>query len=156
HGDYDDLAAFREEVAILIGVTRPLREVVYRLQHLPVDMPGGSRGDHSLQRAVRHPQLQAPLEIIAGIVSDLDERAPSMRPLTPEQWRALRRAAGPLPARIVGVVTAWLTRLRGGAQSSSGTAGDSAEVRTLPGAGGARPLQPVTWLRRSTQRQRWT
>jgi hypothetical protein len=155
HGDYDDLAAFREEVAILVGVTRTLRDVVYRLQHLPVEMPGGSRGDHSFQRVVRHPQLQAPLEIIAGIVSDLDGLSPSMRPLSPEQWRAIRRAAGPFPARMLGVVTTWLTRLRGAPQSPSIADGDSAEVRSLAGAGGARALLPFSWLRRWPPRQRW-
>jgi hypothetical protein len=154
HGDYQDLAAFREEVTILVGVTRTLWDVVYRLQHLPVEMPGGSRGDHSLQRVVRHPHLQAPLEIIAGIVSDVDGLAPSLRPLTPEQWRALRRAAGPFPARMLGALTAWWARLRG-PQSSSAATGDSAKARSLPGAGAARTLQPFSWLRRRPPRQRW-
>ena len=109
-GADDDLAAVHEEVSVLVKVALPLREVVYRLQHLPVNMPGAPRSDHPLQRAVRHPHIQGPLDTIAEILSDLEALAPFMRPLTSEQWRALDRAARPHPIRDA--LMAWGARLR--------------------------------------------
>ncbi len=112
HGSHDDLAAFHKEVSVLAQVTRPLREIVQRLQRLPVEMPGGPRSDHPLQRVLRDPHLEPPLDTIAEILSDLEALAPFMRPLTPEQWRALQRPSRLFPARIWTAVTAWTSGLR--------------------------------------------
>jgi hypothetical protein len=161
HGTLDDLQAFHGEVAVLVKVARPLREVVYRLQHLPIDMQGGPRSDHPLQRVVRHPRLQAPLDTIAEILSDLEALAPFMRPLTPEQWRALRHASRPLPAFVRDAVRALPSRLwirrRNVAPAVSGaqTAGVAAQTRSALGASRAWFLQRLASLRRRPRAQRW-
>jgi len=125
HGNYDDLAAFHEEVAILSNRARSLQEVVHRLQHEQV----GPRSDHPLQRVVRHPRVQAPLETIAAILSDLEALSPFMQPLSPERWDALPRASGPLPAGV-------------------------ATLRFAFGASRAWLLQRLSWRRRPSA-QRW-
>jgi hypothetical protein len=161
HGTLDDLQAFHGEVAVLAMVARPLREVVYRLQHLPIDMQGGPRSDHPLQRVVRHPRLQAPLDTIAEILSDLEALAPFMRPLTPEQWRALRHASKPLPAFVRDAVIALASRLwirrRNVAPtvSAAQTTGVAAQTRSALGASRAWFLQRLASLRRRPRAQRW-
>jgi hypothetical protein len=155
-GTHDDLARFHKGVAVLASVARPLRDVVDRLQHLPVDLPGGPRGDHALQGVVRHQPLQAPLDTIAEILSDLEALAPFTRPLTPEQWRAVRRARRGRWARIQRIIAAWAgsvqMRWRQGAQSSSGAASENARgaanARSFLGMGGAWTLQRLSALRR--------
>jgi hypothetical protein len=158
HGAHDDLAAFHNEVVVLAQVTRPLREVVQRLQRLPVEMPGGPRSDHSLQRVVRDPHLEAPLGAIAEILSDLEALAPFMRPLTPEQWRALQRASWLFPARIWSAVTAWVggLRSRGSASPSPAqvTTGPASKASSVLGASRAWALQRLSWLRSRTRAQR--
>jgi hypothetical protein len=158
HGAHDDLAAFHKEVAVLAQVTLPLREAVYRLQHLPVEMPGGPRSDHPLQRVVRSPRLQAPLDTIAEILSDLEALAPFMRPLTPEQWRELRRPSKLLPARIWNAITVWASGLRGrgseSVASASGTSGGVARASSILDVCRAWALQRLSWLRRRTRTQR--
>jgi hypothetical protein len=157
HGAHDDLAAFHQEVSVLAQVTRPLREVVQRLQRLPVEMPGGPRSDHPLQRVVRDPHLEPPLDTIAEILSDLEALAPFMRPLTPEQWRALQRPSRLLPARIWSAVTTWASglRSRGSAASApvSAPAG-AARARSVLGVSRAWALQRLSWLRSRTRAQR--
>jgi hypothetical protein len=158
HGEHDDLATFHKEVAVLAQVALPLREVVHRLQRLPVDMPaGGPMGDHPLQRVARHPRLEAPLDTIAEILSDLEALAPFMRPLTPEQWRTLRRHSNLLSARIWSAVTAWASHLQirkrdGAAPASTGAA---YKVNSILSACRAWALQRLAWLRRRTRAQRW-
>lgn len=158
HGAHDDLAAFHEEVAVLAQVARPLREVVQRLQRLPVEMPGGPRSDYPLQRVVRDPRLEAPLDTIAEILSDLEALAPFMRPLTPEQWRALRRPSKRLPARIWAAITVWANGLRGrGSESvapASGATGGAAKASSILDVCRAWALQRLSWLRRRTRTQR--
>jgi hypothetical protein len=107
HGSHDDLAQFHQGVAILASVARPLRDVVDRLQQLPVDMPVGPRGDQTLHGVMRHRPLQASLDTIAEILSDLEALESFMRPLTPEQWRAVRRARHGRMARMPGAIAAW-------------------------------------------------
>jgi hypothetical protein len=157
HGAHDDLAAFHEEVAVLAQVTRPLREVVQRLQRLPVEMPGGPRSDYPLQRVVRDPRLEAPLDAIAEILSDLEALAPFMRPLTPEQWRALRRPSQLLPARVWAAIIVWANGLRGrgsdSATPASGTTG-AAQASAVLGASRAWILQRLSWLQGRTRAQR--
>ena len=87
-GDDRDLAEFHEEVDILSDVAYPLQDVVHRLQRAPV----GPRTDHLLQRVMRQPRLQTPLDTIVEILGDFKALAPFMRPLTSEQWRALPQA----------------------------------------------------------------
>jgi hypothetical protein len=156
HGAHDDLAAFHEEVAVLAQVTRPLREVVQRLQRLPVAMPGGPRSDYPLQRVVRDPRLEAPLDSIAEILSDLEALAPFMRPLTPEQWRALRRPSKLHPARIWAAITVWANGLRGRGSDSaaSGTTGGATKASSILDVCRAWALQRLSWLRRRTRAQR--
>ena len=155
HGAHDDLAAFHEEVAVLAQVTRPLREVVQRLQRLPVEMPGGPRSDYPLQRVVRDPRLEAPLDAIAEILSDLEALAPFMRPLTPEQWRALRRPSKLLPTRIWAAIIVWANGLRGrGSESATPASAGAAQASDVLGASRAWALQRLSWLRRRTRAQR--
>jgi hypothetical protein len=156
HGAHDDLAAFHNEVAVLAQVTRPLREVVQRLQRLPVEMPGGPRSDHPLQRVVRDPHLEAPLGAIAEILSDLEALAPFMRPLTPEQWRALQRPSRLFPARIWSAITAWVGGLRGRRSASPAqvTTGAASKASSVLGASRAWALQRLSWLRSRTRAQR--
>lgn len=158
HGAHDDLEAFHKEVVGLIQVTRPLREIVHRLQHLPVDMPaGGPRSDHPLQRVVRSPRLQPPLDAIAEILSGLEALAPFMRPLTSAQWRALRRPSGLSPARAWNAVAVWASGLRkraGSASPAPATTGAAAKANTILQACRAWILQRLAWLRRRTRAQR--
>jgi hypothetical protein len=158
HGAHDDLAAFHEEVAVLAQVTRPLREVVQRLRRLPVEMPGGPRSDYPLQRVVRDPRLEAPLDTIAEILSDLEALAPFMRPLTPEQWRALRRPSKLFPARIWAAIIVWANGLRGrgseSVASASGTTGGAAKASSILDVCRTWALQRLSWLRRRTRAQR--
>ncbi|HEY7092929.1 MAG TPA: hypothetical protein VH393_07110 [Ktedonobacterales bacterium] len=156
HGAHDDLATFHREVSVLAQVTRPLREVVQRLQRLPVEMPGGPRSDYPLQRVVRDPRLEPPLDTIAEILSDLEALAPFMRPLTPEQWRALQRPSRLFPARIWSAVTAWVggLRSRGSASPAQVTTGSAAKASSILGASRAWALQRLSWLRSRTRAQR--
>jgi hypothetical protein len=164
-GAHDDLAAFHEEGSVLVKVALPLREVVYRLQHLPVNMPGAPRSDHPLQRAIRHPRLQGPLDAIAEILGDLEALAPFMRPLTSEQWRALERAARPHPIRDA--LLAWGGRLRirsAAIAASSPSSSSSSSSSATPDVGtNARSvlevcrgwmLQRFAWLQRRTRAHR--
>jgi hypothetical protein len=158
HGSHDDLAAFHKEVSVLAQVTRTLREIVQRLQRLPVEMPGGPRSDHPLQRVLRDPHLEAPLGTIAEILSDLEALAPFMRPLTPEQWRALQHPSRLFPARIWTAVTAWTSGLRshrGAALSpAQATTGAAAKPSAVLEASRAWILQRLSWLRSRTRAQR--
>ena len=156
HGSHDDLAAFHKEVSVLAQVTRPLREVVQRLQRLPVEMPGGPRSDHPLQRVLRDPHLEPPLDTIAEILSDLEALAPFMRPLTPEQWRALQRPSRLSPARIWTAFTAWASGLRGRGSTSPTevTTGAAARPSAVLEASRAWILQRLAWLRSRTRAQR--
>jgi hypothetical protein len=155
HGAHDDLATLHKEVSILAQVTRPLREVVQRLQRLPVEMPGGPRSDHPLQRVVRDPHLEPPLDSIAEILSDLEALAPFMRPLSPEQWRALQRPSRQFPARILAALTVWASTLRsrGSAAPSPVTTGD-ANPSSVLAASRAWAQQRLSWLRTRTRAQR--
>jgi hypothetical protein len=161
-GTYDDLAQFHQGVAILANAARLLRDVVDRLQHLPVDLPAGARGDVALQGVVRHRPLQAPLDTIAEILSDLEALAPFMRPLTPEQWRAVRRARRGPWARIQRIIAAWassvqIPRRHEGPSSSEPAAENglgAANARAILGMGGASALQRLSALRRG-RTQTW-
>jgi hypothetical protein len=157
HGAHDDLAAFHNEVSVLAQVTRPLREVVQRLQRLPVEMPGGPRSDYPLQRVMRDPHLEPPLDTLAEILSDLEALAPFMRPLTPEQWRALQRPSRGFPARIWAAVAAWASGLR--SRESSGAAPtlrttSAATTSSILEASRAWALQRLSWLQSRTRAQR--
>jgi hypothetical protein len=156
HGAYDDLAAFHNEVSVLAQVTHPLREVVQRLQRLPVEMPGGPRSDHPLQRVVRDPHLEPPLATIAEILRDLEALAPFMRPLTPEQWSALQHPSRLRPARIWTAVTAWANglRSRGSASPSPAPTGAAAKTNTVLEASRAWVIERLSWLQSRTRVQR--
>jgi hypothetical protein len=167
HGTHDDLAKFHKGVVIFVNVARPLREVVDRLPPLPVDRPGRPRGDRALQQVMRHRALQAPLDTIIAILSDLDALTPFMRPVTPEQWRAVRRARRGPVARLQGMVAAWASSLqmrwRHGTPSSSQvapegvseTARGAANARSVLGLGRAWALQRLSLLRRRGRAQGW-
>jgi hypothetical protein len=152
-GTHDDLAQFHKAVAVLATVARPLRDVVDRLQHLPVDLPSGLRGDHALQGVVRHRPLQPLLETITEILGDLEALAPFMRPLTPEQWRAVRRSRHGPWARVLGIVATWIgsvqPRLRheGPSEASSEDVRRATNARAILGMGGAWALQRLSALR---------
>jgi hypothetical protein len=81
-----------------------------------------------------------------------------MRPLTPEQWRALRRPSRLLPARIWTAITAWASglRSRGSAAPSPAqvTTGAGANPNSVLGASRAWALQRLSWLRSRTRAQR--
>jgi hypothetical protein len=155
-GDHRDLGEFHEEVDILSDVARPLQDVVHRLQHAQVD----PRNEHPLQRVMRQPRLQAPLDTIVEILGDFEALAPFMRPLTPEQWRALpqSQAHGSLPAGVrPGETTASRPRThrRDGASLFSPVMSVAAAVRSVLGAVPARLLQRVPSLRRWPRAVRW-
>jgi hypothetical protein len=107
---------------------------------------------------VRDPRLEAPLDTIAEILSDLEALAPFMRPLTPEQWRALRRPSKLLPARIWAAITVWANGLWGrgsdGVSPASGTADAAAKAGSILDVCRAWALQRLSWLRRRTRAQR--
>jgi hypothetical protein len=179
HGTHDELVVFHRGMVIVANVARPLQEVADRLPPLPVDIPGRPRENRALQRVMRHRALQAPLDIIVAILNDLEALAPSMRPLTPEQWRAVRRARRGPVARLQGMVAAWASSLqmrwRRGAPSSSAaaskaapegtsatapegtsaTAPGAANARSVLGMGGALALQRPSLLRRRGRAQGW-
>ncbi len=125
-GTRDELVVFHRGLVIVANVARPLQEVVDRLPPLPVDMPGRPRDNRALQQVMRHRALRAPLDTIVAMLNELEALAPSMRPLTREQWRAVRRARRGPVARLQGMVAAWTSSLqmrwRRGAPSSSETA----------------------------------
>jgi hypothetical protein len=141
-GNHTDLAALSQEVAILSNLARSVQEVVHRLQDAPV----GPRGEPPLQRVMRHPRLQAPLDTIAELLSDLEALAPFMRPLPPERWRALPRAPGPRswprsgPLPVGARAAASRPWIRG---------------RSALKASGAWLLQRLAALRRWPRAQRW-
>jgi hypothetical protein len=155
-GDHRDLRAFHEEVDVLSDIARAWQDVVYRLQHAPVD----PRNERPLQRVMHQPRLQAPLDTIAEILGDFEALAPFMRPLTPEQWRALSQsqAHGPLPAGIRPVETT-VSRLRthrlGGASLSSPVKAVAAAVLSVLGSVPGKLLQRVPLLRRWPRAGRW-
>jgi hypothetical protein len=138
-GTRDELVVFHRGIVIVVNVARPLQEVVDRLPPLPVDMPGRPRDNRGLQHVMRHRALHAPLDTIVAILNELEALAPSMRPLTPEQWRAVRRGRRGTVARLQGMVAAWVSglqiRWRRGAPSSSAAASEAAP-------GGASAIAP--------------
>jgi hypothetical protein len=157
-GDHRDLAEFHEKVDILSDVARPLQDVAHRLQRAPA----GPWTDHPLLRAMRQPRLQKPLDNIVEILGDFEALAPFMRPLTPEQWRALLQshAHGPLQAGVRrGETTASTLRAhrRDGELSSSlvKAAAVAATVRSVLVAIPTGLLQRVSSLRRWPRAARW-
>jgi hypothetical protein len=167
HGTREELTAFRKGVVIVANVARPLQEVVDRLPPLPVDMPGRPRDNRALQQVLRHRALQAPLNTIVAMLNELEALAPSMRPVTPEQWHAVSRGKhGPL-ARLQGMGAAWASSLqlrwRRGAPSSSEaapeggsvTAQGAADASSVLGMGGVRTPQRPSLLRRRGRAQGW-
>ncbi|HEV8192156.1 MAG TPA: hypothetical protein VGP82_11845 [Ktedonobacterales bacterium] len=79
-GTHDDREAFHAEVGVLSEVARPLLGAARRLQRTPP--AAGRRGaghSGSLERALRHPRLEAPLATIAETLSGFEARAPLMR-----------------------------------------------------------------------------
>jgi hypothetical protein len=154
HGTRNELVAFHRGVVIAANVARPLQEVVDHLAPLPVDMPRRPRDDRALQQVMRQPALQAPLDTIVAMLNDLEALAPSMRPLTPEQWRAVRRERRGSVARLQGMVAAWASSLqmrwRRRAPSSSEAAPEAA-----PDGASATALQRPSLLRRRGRAQTW-
>jgi hypothetical protein len=139
-GDHHDLAEFHEEVTVLSNVANRLQGVVHRLQRAPE----GARPDYLLQRALRQPRLQKPLDTIVEILGDFEALAPFIRPLTPEQWRALlqsRERGSPQPGiRPAESASGPLTHRKGGIFASSPVAEVIVTVRFV--------LWTVrTWLR---------
>jgi hypothetical protein len=103
---------------------------------------------------VRSPHLQAPLDTAAEILSDLEALAPFMRPLTPGQWRTLRRAAGPHPIRDALMAWASKLRIRTDDGASATSAAGAANIRSVLGVSRAWMLQRFAWLQRRTRAQR--
>jgi len=171
HGTHDELVVFHRGIVIVANVARPLQEVVDRLSPLPVDIPGRPRDNRAFQRVMRHQALQAPLDTIVAMLNELEALAPSMRPLTPEQWRAVRRARRGPVARLQGRMAEWASTLqmrrRRGAPSSSApasktapegasaTAPGAANARSVLGMGGALALKGPSLLRRRGRAQGW-
>jgi hypothetical protein len=158
HGTRDELVVFHRGIVIVANVARPLLEVVDRLPPLPVGMLGRPRDNRALQHVLRHQALQAPLDTIVAMLNDLEDLAPSMRPLTPEQWRAVRQARRGPVARLQGRVASWASSLqmrwRRGTPSSSEAASEVATEAAL-GDVSATALQRPLMLRRRGRAQTW-
>ena len=155
-GNDRDLAEFHEEVDILSDAAYPLQDVVHHLQRAPV----GPRTDHPLQRVMRQPRLQTPLDTIVEILGDFKALAPFMRPLTPEQWRALPQSqehgslqAGVRPVETI--ATRPQTHRRDGVPSSSPVKTVATAVLSALGAVRTRLLRWVSPLRRRPRAVRW-
>jgi hypothetical protein len=150
YGTRDELVVFHRGVVIVANVARPLQEVVDRLPPVPVDRPGRPQGNRALQHVMRHRALRAPLDTIVALLNELEALAPSMRPLPPEQWRAVRQARRGPVARLQGTLAAWASglqmRWRRGAPSSSAAAPEDAS---------ATALQRPSLLRRRGRAQSW-
>ena len=155
-GDDRDLAEFHEKVGILSDAAYPLQDVVHRLQRAPV----GPRTDHPLQRVMRQPRLQTPLDTIVEILGDFKALAPFMRPLTSEQWRALLQSqahgspqAGVRPVETI--ATRPQTHRSDSVLSSSRVKAVAATVRSVLVTNSTRLLRGISSLRRRPRAVRW-
>jgi hypothetical protein len=167
HGTRNELVVFHRGIVIVANVARPLQEVVDRLPPLPLDMPRRPKDNGALQQVMRHRALRAPLDTIVAMLNDLESLAPSMRTISPEQWRAVRQGRRGPAARLQGTVGTWANSLRmrwrRGAPSSSEAAAEAAaevasgtaDARSVLGVSGAPPLQRPSMLRRRRRAQVW-
>jgi hypothetical protein len=158
HGTRDELVVFHRGIIIVANVARPLLEVADRLPPLPVGRLDRPRDNRALQQVLRHQALRAPLDTVVALLNDLEDLAPSMRPLTPDQWRAVPQAKRGPVAHLQGRVAAWASglqmRWRRGTPSSSETAVEGATEAAL-GDVSAAALQRPSLLRRRGRAQTW-
>jgi hypothetical protein len=162
-GTRDELVVFHRGMVIVANVARPLREVVDRLPPLPVDTPRRPRDNRALQYVLRHRALQGPLDTIVAMLNDLEALAPFMRPLTPEQWRAIRRARRGRVARLQSMVATWASslqrrwrrRMLSSSEAASEAAPGAANARSVLGMGDASALPRPSMLRRRGRAQGW-
>jgi hypothetical protein len=95
------------------------------------------------------------------ILSDLEALAPFMRPLTPKQWSAVRRARHRPWVRIQGIIAAWSgslqKRLRheGPSEATFENARPAPHTRTGVGRAHAWALQSLSAVRRRGRAQIW-
>jgi hypothetical protein len=128
-GTHDDLEAFHEEVSVLSEVARPLLGAVRRLQRtLSFGRRRGTDPASSLQLALRHPRLQAPLTAIAEILSEFEARAPILGAMQFEQ------SAQPFPAQTTAAAGGLWTE----GSAAHGVASPAATVRARAAALAAR------------------
>lgn len=90
-GDAGTIGRFREEVEILYGVLRSLRQMAQRQRMLPAR----DRGGLPLERALGDARVGTALDLAARDLRDLDSLGPFIAPLTPDEWRALDAARPP-------------------------------------------------------------
>lgn len=90
-GDAGTIGRFREEVEILYGVLRSLRQTAQRQRMLPAR----DRGGLPLERALGDARVGTALDLAARDLRDLDSLGPFIAPLTSEEWQALDAAKPP-------------------------------------------------------------
>lgn len=119
HGDAGTIGRFREEVEILYGVLRSLRQTAQRQRMLPAR----DRGGLPLERALGDARVGTALDLAARDLRDLDSLGPFIAPLTAEEWQALDAARPPeTPAAIVVGATAHVSPQVPPASAASGMA----------------------------------
>jgi len=100
--DASTIMRFREEVEILYGVLRSLRQTAQRQRMLPAR----DRGGLPLERALGDARVGTALDLAARDLRDLDSLGPFIAPLKPEEWQALDAARPPDTAAAGGATTA--------------------------------------------------
>jgi len=131
-GDAGTLMRFREEVEILYGVLRSLRQAAQRQRMLPARDHGGL----PLERALGDARVGTALDLAARDLRDLDSLSPFIAPLAPEEWQALDAARPPdTPAATVSGATVQAS------PHASPTSGAVGTASLVPGAA-AVPASP--------------
>jgi hypothetical protein len=139
-GDAGTIGRFREEVEILYGVLRSLRQMAQRQRMLPAR----DRGGLPLERALGDARVGTALDLAARDLRDLDSLGPFIAPLTPEEWQALDAAQ---PSATTAIAAAAAGAATGGAQPPTAYAPPaSATPVTAPMApgSGAVPTSPTS------------
>lgn len=137
-GDAGTIGRFREEVEILYGVLRSLRQMAQRQRMLPAR----DRGGLPLERALGDARVGTALDLAARDLRDLDSLGPFIAPLTPEEWQTLDAAHPSATTAAAGVASGGALPPAAYAPPASSTP-DTAPMAPGSGAGPASPASPT-------------